>query len=47
MPHFRTFDASEMKDWVLFYSQDEMLIHYDPDLPKKAKLLIPGLRRVA
>jgi hypothetical protein len=47
MPHFRTFDASEMKDWVLFDSQDAMLLHYDPDLIKKAMLLIPGLRRVA
>ena len=47
MPHLRTFDASAMKDWVLFDSQDEMLLHYDPDLLKKAKALIPGLRRVA
>lgn len=47
MPHLRTFDVSAMKDWVLFDSQDEMLIHYDPDLLEKAKRLIPGLRRIA
>ena len=36
-----------MKDWVLFDSQDEMLLHYDPDLLKKVMRLVPGLRRVA
>jgi hypothetical protein len=37
MPHFRTFDASEMKGWSVFKSQDEMSADYQAALDKGAK----------